>query len=274
MNSRALYDNFVQQLKTIYPASEAAAIAKLVWEKAGVSNNQPLNDVTIQQFDNQLSQLLQHKPVQYVLEEAWFYNLRFNVNEHVLIPRPETEELAELVINEFKGQKTLIKILDIGTGSGCISIVLKKNLPQSDVTSIDISREALAVAQKNAAANNVSINFSELDFLNEEKWQTLHEYDVIISNPPYIPANEKEVLDKNVTAFEPHTALFVPDEKPLLFYEAIARFAEMHLAKGGKIFMEIHEKHAAAVAAIFESTFSAEIKKDISGKERMVVVSY
>ncbi len=134
-----------------------------------------------------------------------------------------------------------VSILDIGSGSGCIPVSLKKNLPQSSITSIDVSDEALAIAKQNAVANKTTIDFLQLDFLNENEWQRLPVFDIIVSNPPYIPVSEKENLDRNVTAYEPGIALFVPDNNPLLFYEAIAAFAKTHLKKEGKIYVEIHE---------------------------------
>ncbi len=221
-----------------------------------------------------LQQLLQHKPVQYVLGEAWFYNLKLKVNEHVLIPRPETEELVEQLIRDRKSKLTDPKILDIGTGSGCIAIAIQKNLPASLVTAIDISENAIALAAENAVLHNAHINFKQMDFLAEKKWETLPLFDIIISNPPYIPINEKEKLGKNVSLYEPHIALFVPAKSPLIFYEKIAAFGSSNLRPSGKIYLETHEDYAQKVADLFRKGYeTVTIKKDMYGKERMIFVT-
>ena len=201
--------------------------------------------------------------------------MKLAVNEHVLIPRPETEELVQLVIDEFKGntQKEAISILDIGAGSGCISIALQKNLPGSSVTGIDISEAALKLAGKNARDQKAPIRFLEIDFLNEGARSALERFDVIVSNPPYIPLNEKEKLDENVTAFEPATALFVPANDPLLFYREIASFGKAHLTETGKIFVEIHEDFAKEVHELFEQNYrQVSLRNDLYGKPRMIMV--
>jgi release factor glutamine methyltransferase len=270
------YRYYLQQLQTIYSLEEATAITGLVFEnKAGVTRMNIIkspDEILIAQHKNVLNtaleDLLQHKPVQHIIGEAWFYNLKFKVNEHVLIPRPETEELVKWILDENINE---LSILDIGSGSGCIPIALKKNLPDASVTSIDVSNKALEIAKQNAAANKTAVDFLQLDFLNKNEWQRLPVFDIIVSNPPYIPFYEKEKLDRNVTAYEPHTALFVPNEKPLLFYEMIAAFATTHLKQDGKIYAEIHEDFAKETASVFLSAFkNAEIRKDINGKKRMV----
>jgi release factor glutamine methyltransferase len=196
------------------------------------------------------------------------------VNDHVLIPRPETEELVEQLIKDRKSKLTDPPILDIGTGSGCIPIAIKKNLPASIVTAIDVSKDALALAKENAAMHNAYISFIQMDFLDETTWQSLPAFEIIISNPPYISLNEKENLGKNITGFEPHLALFVPDNAPLIFYEKIARFGRDHLLPNGKIYLEIHEDHAKETAALFMNYYqTVMIKKDMYGKERMILVT-
>jgi release factor glutamine methyltransferase len=208
------------------------------------------------------------------LGEAWFYRMKIKVNEHVLIPRPETEELVEQLIKDRKSKLTDPAILDIGTGSGCIPIAIKKNLPASKLTAIDVSKDALALAKENAALHNAHINFTELDFLDETNWHILGMFDIIISNPPYIPIHEKEKLDKNVTAFEPHLALFVPDRSPLIFYEKIATFGIGHLLPNGKIYLETHEDYAKETAALFHNNYqTVMVKKDMYGKERMIIIT-
>ncbi len=279
MTIKQQYHSFLQQIQTIYNLNEATVITDWVFESlAGIKRfdiikepNQQLVNIKNKQIEIALGELLQHKPIQYVVGEAWFYNMKLKVNEHVLIPRPETEELVQLVLNEGKHIKTPT-VLDIGTGSGCIAIVVKKDMPQAIVTAIDISSEALMMAKENAVAQQCSIEFLQIDFLDETQWYHLPKFDIIISNPPYIPVNEKEKLDINVTAFEPHQALFVPDNFPLLFYEKIAEFASTHLNPNGKVFMETHEDFANQTAGLFLQQFKeVRIQKDIFGKERMVM---
>lgn len=282
MMLKELYRNFLVQLQKIYSLSEATIITDWVFEKmASLKRSDilkdpekkisPAADVLIQ---NTLKELLLNKPIQYVLGEAWFYRMKIKVNEHVLIPRPETEELVEQLIKDRKSKLTDPSILDIGTGSGCIPIAIKKNLPASKLTAIDISDGALAVAKENAVLHNAHINFAVLDFLNETNWSVLGMFDIIISNPPYIPLNEKEKLDKHVTDFEPHLALFVPNNSPLIFYEKIAAFGRDHLLPNGKIYLETHEDHAKETAGLFHNNYqTVMIKKDIYGKERMIIIT-
>ena len=282
MMIKDLYRNFLVQLQRIYSLSEATAITEWVFEKMAslkrsviLKNPEkkitPAADKLIQET---LHELLLHKPVQYVLGEAWFYRMKFKVNAHVLIPRPETEELVEQLIKDRKSKLTDPAILDIGTGSGCIPIAIKKNLPASKLTAIDVSKDALALANENALMHNTHISFAEVDFLDESKWPSLPMFDIIISNPPYIPTNEKAELGKNVTDFEPHLALFVPDKSPLIFYEKIAAFGRDHLLPNGKIYLETHESFAQQAAALFRTYYqTVMINKDMYGKERMVIIT-
>jgi release factor glutamine methyltransferase len=221
-----------------------------------------------------LQQLSTHKPIQYVLGEAWFAGLRFFVNEHVLIPRPETEELVEWILQDQKLKDKNQKIIDIGTGSGCIPVTIKKQLPAVSMTAIDISADVLQVAQKNAAELQVAVEFEQVNFLDESTWHTLPVFDIIISNPPYIKQSEEKEMSQNVLAFEPSIALFVPDEDALLFYRKIAAFAKEHLEKTGCIYLEINEALGKEVVALYENNgFITELKKDLQGKERMVKAS-
>ena len=279
---KQLYRNFLVQLQKIYSLSEATIITDWVFEKmvslkrTDILKNpeKPITPVAGKLIQHVLDELLQHKPVQYVLGEAWFYNMKIKVNEHVLIPRPETEELVEQLIKDRKSKLTDPAILDIGTGSGCIPIAIKKNLPASKVSAIDISKDALEIARSNAVLHNAHIHFIELDFLEEASRDSLPVFDIIISNPPYIPINEKEKLDKNVTAFEPGLALFVPEKSPLIFYEKIAAFGRGHLQPNGKIYLETHEDLAKETAALFINNYqTVMIKKDMYGRERMVLVT-
>lgn len=270
---------FKNKLKSIYDDREANNITDWVFERVtGLkkwqrrNNQNTLSDTQRNQLEKYLEELLQSKPVQYILNEVWFYKRKYYVNEDVLIPRPETEELVEWIIQDLKAtQKRELHIIDIGTGSGCIPVSLKLELPNALVDAIDVSGKALLVAQKNADILKAGINFFQINFLQNTEWHSLGKYDVIVSNPPYIPFNEKKILSKNVADFEPEIALFVKDKEPFIFYRQIADFAQLHLNADGKIYVEVHEEYPNDVKKIFENAgFSVTVKKDIYGKERMV----
>ena len=282
MTTEKTYTHFVNSLKTIYEEREAVNIADWVfenvtglkkWERRLNKKNE-LSENDFIHLQNHLEQLLEHKPVQYILQEAWFYKMKFFVNENVLIPRPETEELVEWIINDQKtaaNSSEAINIIDIGTGSGCIAISLKKEIQYANISAMDASEKALAVAKKNAADLKAEVDFLQFDFLNENEWPDLYKFDVIVSNPPYIPNKEKELLAKNVTEYEPILALFVEDNDPYIFYKKIAEFSKTHLNSGGNIYVEVHENFAGDITSVFEGAgFISEIKKDIYGKERMI----
>lgn len=218
-----------------------------------------------------LELLKRQKPIQYIIGETEFYGLEFKVNEHVLIPRPETEELVSWVVSEFNTKKKPLRILDIGTGSGCIAISLAKNLRNVKVYALDVSKEALKVAKGNAELNAVDIEFLELDVLETKRIRDL-EFDIIVSNPPYVREKEKEKMRPNVLDNEPHLALFVKDENPLLFYNAIAQFANQNLANKGVLFFEINEFLGGNMINLLnENHFkSIELKQDIFKKDRMI----
>ncbi len=224
---------------------------------------------------NLLDELATNRPVQYVLGETWFAGMKFFVNESVLIPRPETEELVEWIVRESQNSKVKSqKVLDIGTGSGCIPVSLKKKLPDTEVSAIDVSEAALTVAKQNALNLAANIAFLLLDFLDEQPWNTLPIYDIIVSNPPYIKQSEESGMSANVLAFEPALALFVPDEDALVFYRKIALFGKEHLTKNGSIFLEINEALGKEVVALYEETgYICELRKDLQGKDRMVRVN-
>lgn len=297
MNWQEQYQRIRDSLTAVHEVSEAEAIAALVVEHVG---RKPLNQLRqvvptteqTQQTDRILQQLLVHRPLQYVLNEAWFYGLKFEVNESVLIPRPETEELVDWVVKEVRSRKdevrsgkpevrswkndvlSIIRILDIGTGSGCIPIALKKNLPETDLSAIEVCSEAIHTAMINAVNNETEINFQLLDFLDESKWDQLDRYDFIISNPPYIKSTEAATMSKHVLDFEPHKALFVPDEDALLFYRKIADFALQHLQPDGAVYLEINQQLGKETVALFQQKgFSVELRKDMSGNDRMVKAS-
>lgn len=207
------------------------------------------------------------------MHEAWFAGMQFYVDENVLIPRPETEELVAWIVQEHKTLHLQnVKILDIGTGSGCIPIALKKQLPTCDIHAADISKGALSTAQKNASTLHAAITFHEVDILDETSRNRLSKFDVVVSNPPYIKQSEEAAMHYNVLKYEPHLALFVPDEDALLFYKAIADFGLQHLTAGGKLFFEINEMLGASVKALLKQKgySNVEIRKDMQGKDRMV----
>jgi release factor glutamine methyltransferase len=212
-------------------------------------------------------------PVQYILKETIFYNLKFKLTPAVLIPRPETEELVELIIKENKHQDGNLSILDIGTGSGCIAVSLKNNLPEADVFAIDVSREALQVAQSNAQLNKSTVIFNEIDILDKNAELMLDNYDLIVSNPPYIAKKESDDMHPRVKDHEPELALFVPDEDPLLFYARIIHLCKTHLNPGGTLYFELNPvysekiKHLAIDSMMFER---AEVIKDLSGNARFL----
>lgn len=285
MGIKELYRTCLHKLQTLYPANEAAAILDRLFEAvAGIQRSDLIKTPALElsallstRLQDCFDQLMEHCPLQYVLGEAWFYGMKLSVNNDVLVPRPETEELVKLLIDNTlqSGKKgRSIHLLDIGTGSGCIAIAIKKHLPHALVTGIDISDAALKVARQNARYQQVEIDFKTLDFLMERAWSALPVFDVIVSNPPYIPLSEKDQLDKNVSRFEPGTALFVPDQSPFLFYDKMVGFATDHLSETGKIFVEFHETYARETAAVFGRLFnSVQVIKDIFGKERMIVAS-
>lgn len=296
MTNNEIYRSYLQQLQQLYNTNEAATITDWVFEKiAGLKRSDiivnPANQINAEvskQLKDCLIDLLQHKPVQYVLEEAWFFKMKLKVNNQVLIPRPETEELVQLVIDEwllndiknkaadvysFTKNAEKISVLDIGTGSGCIAIAVKKHLPETTMLAVDISAGALSIAKENAFLQQTTIEFKQINFLDESSWAALPVFDIIISNPPYIPMNEKDQLDKNVTAFEPHTALFVPDNNPFLFYKKIAAFGKKHLKSNGKIYVEFHEEFAKETRQLFDTEYKIEIRKDLFGKERMLIIT-
>lgn len=234
--------------------------------------DQPISAEQRLAFEKAATELAAGRPIQYITGKAWFMGEPYTVNDQVLIPRPETEELVDWIIEyaEIKGKA--LRILDIGTGSGCIAIALKKALPEAKVSAIDISTNALKIAASNADGLNTEIEFIPLDILNTAFLPD--QYDVIVSNPPYIPLQEMKNMELQVTDYEPNIALFVPDEDPLVFYKAIARLAKLHLASNGQLFFEIHyDQGDAMIALLDEMHFHAELRADLFGKDRMIRAS-
>jgi release factor glutamine methyltransferase len=270
--------SFIQrELQGLYPESEIKSFAMLVLTHVtGKSKAQLLADKNTTFYADQrhlarafVEQLKAYVPIQHLIGETEFYGLMFAVNGDVLIPRPETEELVDLILRENKARHAL-NILDIGTGSGCIAISLKTNLPLAQVTAMDISDAALLTAAQNALRNNAEIIFQKLDI---RTWTNQNQkWNIIVSNPPYIPQSEDAEIQPNVLLHEPHTALFVPDNDPLLYYRTIAQFAVWHLHPKGKLYFEVHRNFGNATVELLQSFGYREVKllKDISANDRMV----
>jgi release factor glutamine methyltransferase len=283
-----LEKEFIDALSSIYDSQEAKsltwlsinAICKIERAKYLSIRQDELGDAEKIQLLEILEQLKNGKPLQYILGETEFYDLKFKVNPSVLIPRPETEELIDwalITIREMNGETEILKILDIGTGSGCIPISIKKYIPLADISAVDISNSALNAAKENADLHKTDVNFIQDDILNpinQELANTM--YDVIISNPPYVRDSEKSEMHQNVLNHEPHAALFVPDDTPLKFYEAIATFALNNLKKNGFLFLEINENFGGkTVDLLLNNGFiRAEIRQDMYGKDRMIKASF
>ena len=281
-------NQLVAQLIRLYDAREASNIADLIIENVtGLKKmDRMLNKTRSLSADqeNQLikysAQLLREAPVQYVLHESWFFGQKFYVDESTLIPRPETEELVAWVVEDFGQLKNkrepAVKILEVGSGSGCIPIIIKKKLPGAELISCDISEAALQVAKKNSKDHGVTIDFLQLDFLDRNAWSRIPTVQCIVSNPPYVSAKEKASMRPNVLKYEPEQALFVPNEDPLIFYRAIGEFAREKLAHSGQIYVEINEHLGQESASLFSTQgFSRiEIKKDMQGKDRMIKATW
>ena len=271
------------ELKIMYEEREAAQISAMIMEKITglnrmgrlVKKEDPLVVQQLHLLTSYHHRLMQHEPVQYILGEVYFYGLKLFVDNAVLIPRPETEELVDWIVKDVKNKmhkSDTLKVIDIGTGSGCIALAIKKALPFAEVWGCDNSNEALNIARRNGAENNVRVDFAPLDFLNEAQQAQLPTVDIIVSNPPYIPEKDKINMHKNVLEHEPHTALFVPDNNPLIFYSALASFSKIHLADNGALYVEIHEDLGGEVESLFTTNGfkKVEIKKDMQGKDRMI----
>ena len=264
-----------EALTGCYSSGEVSALTRIIaTELLGVSQMAYFlkDDVTLtaeQQtlLGNAIERLKKQEPIQYILGYCDFCSLRFKVTPATLIPRPETSELVEWVANEATGSES---ILDIGTGSGCIAVSLAHRVPQSKVTAWDISSEALAIATENSKANGCDVEFEEVDFLAYEP--TGEQFDIIVSNPPYIKENEKEAMHANVLYWEPHTALFVPDSDPLLFYRTIAKKGLTLLKPGGRLYFEINRAHGKETMEMLESLgyTCIELRKDFADNDRMI----
>lgn len=279
MRAHFYFNDFISKLSTIYNESEAESIARIVLEDAaGISNlsrlsgiNPEIRDENIPVLNAILIRLMNHEPLQYILGEQFFFGMKFKVNPSVLIPRRETEELVQWIVKEH-GRDLYPNILDIGTGSGCIPIALKKNIPSAQVFATDISEKAINTAKENAVAAGAEIEFAVSDILTLEN--PFHQpFDIIVSNPPYITVEEKDSMMKNVTEYEPHVALFVPENNsPLIFYEKIFQFALENLNNKGLLYFEINESFGNEVADLYRKFGFQQVmlRKDMQGKDRMI----
>jgi len=285
MTFEAAEQSLTTALNGLYDDREAATIAGMVMESITgrskmdrwLQKNELLSIEDVKQLEQYTNELLSGKPVQYVLGQAWFAGMCLAVNEHTLIPRPETEELVNLCASWAKANRfndAPLKILEVGTGSGCIAIALQKKLPGAHITAVDISNEAIKVASANALANNTAISCITLDFLDETNWPEFGIYDIVISNPPYIAEIEKENMAKYILDFEPHTALFVANNHSLIFYSAIASFGNKYLNKGGALFVEINQAMGLQTQDVFvQNNYKTVLKKDLFDNDRMILAT-
>ncbi|SEG06269.1 peptide chain release factor N(5)-glutamine methyltransferase [Flavobacterium urumqiense] len=280
MKIKEYRSQFIQELTPIYDAGEAESFFYLILEekkqlkRIDLALHPDLNfsEEEIVVWNLILEQLKKEIPIQYLLGKTGFYGLDFEVNENVLIPRPETEELVDWIIKSNSKSKKYknLKILDIGTGSGCIAISLAKNIPNSQVYAVDVSEKALATAKKNAELNNVKVTFSNQNILDTEDLK--QHFDIIVSNPPYVRNLEKEEIKKNVLDNEPHLALFVEDNDALIFYRKIAELAQKNLSQNGQLFFEINQYLSKEMVELLEKMNfkNIELRKDIYGNDRMI----
>ncbi|WP_417429100.1 peptide chain release factor N(5)-glutamine methyltransferase [Halpernia sp.] len=273
---------FTEKLSAIYNPNEIAELFNIFSQEIlGLSKiemrrrlSETLSDEQLKEFFDVLQQLKSEIPYKYILEETEFFGLKFKVSSAVLIPRPETEELLEFAINKikisrYKEQNSSFKVLDIGTGSGIISIILKKHFPKANIFAIDFSETALEIAKTNANTHKTEINFTCTDYLNTD---LVEKYDIIISNPPYIGINEEAEIEDSVKNTEPQMALFSPTSDALIFYKKIAKDAEKNLNASGQIFLEINQKLGKETLELFQNFSHSELIKDISGNDRIIWV--
>ena len=277
--TKDLFHTILHPLLPYYDESEARAIARYLLEiRFGMTQtdicmgkDKQISAEERRELENIIERLTQKEPVQYVLGQADFFGRTFFVTRDVLIPRPETEELIQWILDE---QERLAspRILDIGTGSGCIAVTLGKEMETSEVTALDISSGALAIAEKNAATYNADVSFLQQDFLQNGTGTVTGPWDIIVSNPPYICQTEQTEMDDNVLQYEPHSALFVPDKHPLLFYEAIGKYAQKELKPQGCLYVEINRRYGIETMELFRGIGlkDIELRKDLCGNDRMI----
>ncbi len=269
---------FINQVAPFFDETEAESFFYIILENwhhlkridLALQPDLEMSDIDLQKWNDIVIELKTQKPIQYILGETFFYDLRFQVDENTLIPRPETEELVALILASNKETNKKIKVLDIGTGSGCIAISLAKNLPNAHLFALDVSEKAIEIAQKNAKYNDVSITFLHQNIL--ETVNLNKQFDIIVSNPPYVRNLEKSEINKNVLDYEPHLALFVEDNDALLFYKKIAQLAKKNLNQNGQLFFEINQYLAKETVELIKDLGFKNIKlhQDIYGNDRMI----
>ncbi len=274
---------FLKELSSLYDEKEIESFFYIVLESfhnikridLALNPDMEMDAMQLSRWRNVLDELKKEKPIQYILGETEFYGLPFLVNENTLIPRPETEELVELIISNNRTiQKSyILKILDIGTGSGCIGISLAKNIANSQVALLDVSLRALLVAKKNAAINKVNVDITHMDIIETTDLNT--QFDIIVSNPPYVRNLEKAEIKTNVLEYEPHLALFVEDHDALLFYRKIAQLAKKNLSENGQLYFEINQYLGKETVELLENLGfkNIKLKKDVYGNDRMISCS-
>lgn len=280
---KTLKRNFIESLSDYYPKEESEAffyrlsehILRMKRIDIALNNYTVISGKKREKFERSLARLKEHEPIQYIAGNTEFFGLKFKVNPNVLIPRPETEELVDWIIQDSKNMSSKLKILDIGTGSGCIPITLAKNLSNAEVEAVDISEKALEIAKENAKLNQVDARFNTVDILNETSWQLAFndcKFNVVVSNPPYVKQSEQELMQSNVLEYEPHLALFVDNEDPLEFYRAIVKFCDQYLVQHGLLYFEINEALGEEMIKLLEdfNYKSIVLKQDIFGKNRMI----
>ncbi len=280
---QASINDIRKELNGLYPPEEIESFIRIIFSKLKqytltdfvLKQDEVLAEKEKDQIKNIVIRLKKREPIQYVLGETEFYGLPFRVKPGVLIPRPETEELVDWVLRKLR-KKEALRILDVGTGSGCIAISLKKECPKAHIMACDNSEEALKVGQMNAGLNQTEIAFFHLNILNPLLPNSFPKIDILISNPPYVTESEKADMNDNVLKYEPARALFVPDHDPLLYYRALAIFGKNYLNHGGRLFWEINEAFAKECRALLkENGFSnVRLKKDLQGKDRMMFARY
>lgn len=279
MTEKEAYDLIRYHAMEVYDTREAEQVTKYFFEDVyklfGFSETKDFPAGEIDNLNAYAKRIMAGEPVQYITGIANFYGYNFKVNQHALIPRPETEELVNWVLEDLKDKNLQYDLIDIGTGSGCIPLTLKKKKPSLRVFGVETSLDALNVARVNAKRLDIEFPVYKFDFLDEGYWENLSSYDLIVSNPPYVAHSERDKMDHHVLDYEPNLALFTPDDNYLIFYEKVAAFAKSHLKPGGTIYMEMNEFKVPEIKEVFKLAGyeHIEVRKDLQGKERMIRVS-
>jgi len=279
MTEKEAYDLIRYHAMEVYEIREAEQITKYFFEDVyqlfGFSDTKDFPADEIEPLKEYAKRIMAGEPVQYITGIANFYGINFKVNKNALIPRPETEELVNWVLEDLKGKNLQYDLIDIGTGSGCIPITLKKKMPSLRVFGVETSLDALNVARINAKRFDIEFSVYMFDFLDEGYWENLSTYDIIVSNPPYVANSERDKMNHHVLDYEPNLALFTPDDNYLIFYEKVAEFGKSHLKDGGTIYMEMNEFKVPEIKEVFEVAGykHIDVRMDLQGKERMIRVN-